>query len=209
MVGAGMIFEGLENEPDPLGPELRKRALVAASSQPLRVRRKGGCSRDSPGDPVNIPHDIGNRGVATRTDEELRPQVSGLIPPRPQVTEPARLNLSRWRHGFEPRCDYQINALLRYRFRSGLGPAGTPHRITLHRRLGEEGVAVRWLGVVGSLRLPSQPARNSSPTTAANIHFPTCLGGGRLGRPRPDLGPGWLGRSRCRGGGRMGRGVPG
>jgi hypothetical protein len=56
---------------------------------------------------VNIPHDIENRGVATGIDEELNQQVSDPFPPPPQVRELARLNLSRWRHGFEPRLDYK------------------------------------------------------------------------------------------------------
>jgi hypothetical protein len=50
---------------------------------------------------------IENRGVATGIDEEQNQQVSDPFPPPPQVTESARLNLSRWRHGFEPRWDYQ------------------------------------------------------------------------------------------------------
>jgi hypothetical protein len=32
--------------------------------------------------------------------------VNGLIPLPPQVTGSARLNLSRWRHGFKSRWDY-------------------------------------------------------------------------------------------------------
>ena len=47
-----------------------------------------------------------NRGVATGIDRELNPHVIGPITPPPQLTEPTRLNLSRWRHGFEPRWDY-------------------------------------------------------------------------------------------------------
>jgi hypothetical protein len=53
-------------------------------------------------DPVSIPHDIENRRVATRIDQERNPQVSGAFQRSPQVTGSARLNLSRWRHGFEP-----------------------------------------------------------------------------------------------------------
>jgi hypothetical protein len=33
-----------------------------------------------PGDPVNIPHDIENRGVTTGIDQELNPEVSSLFP---------------------------------------------------------------------------------------------------------------------------------
>jgi hypothetical protein len=72
-----------------------------------RARRKGGCSHHTRGYPVSIPHDIENRGVATGIDRELDPHVIGPIMPPPQLTEPTRLNLSRWRHGFEPRWDYE------------------------------------------------------------------------------------------------------
>jgi len=68
---------------------------------------QGGCSRRTPGNPVNIPHDIENRGVATGINQKLNPEVSGGIRPSPQVTKSVRLNLSRWRHGFEPRWDYE------------------------------------------------------------------------------------------------------
>jgi len=78
-------------------------------SEPLVLegRRKGGCSAPHAVDPVSIPHDIEKQGVTTGTDPEPNPQVNGLIPLLPQVTGSARLNLSRWRHGFEPRWDYQ------------------------------------------------------------------------------------------------------
>ena len=71
---------------------------------------EGGYGASSPGDPVNIPHDIEDQGVATGTDEELNQQVSDPFPPPPQVTETARVNLSRWRHEFEPRWDYKRKA---------------------------------------------------------------------------------------------------
>lgn len=61
-----------------------------------RARRKGGCSHHTRGYPVSIPHDIENRGVATGIDRELNPRVIGPIMPPPQLTEPTRLNLSRW-----------------------------------------------------------------------------------------------------------------
>ena len=79
------------------------------SARPRRPKTdaKGGCSLGHPFDPVTIPHDIENRGVATRIDQERNPQVSGAFQRSPQVTESARLNLSRWRHGFEPRWDYK------------------------------------------------------------------------------------------------------
>jgi hypothetical protein len=91
------------------------------------------------GDPVSIPHDIENRGVATGIDQELNPQLSVAFPPRPQVRGMARVNLSRWRHGFKSRWDYQrkppgqgtspesIRSLNRDS-NSGY-PANIPHRI--------------------------------------------------------------------------------
>ena len=48
---------------------------------------KGGCSPPTPGDPVSIPHDVENRGVATGINQQLNPQVSGPSRVPPQVTE--------------------------------------------------------------------------------------------------------------------------
>ncbi len=59
-----------------------------------------------PGDPEDIPHDDEERGAATTSNPEPKPQVSGHVRPEPQVTDSARTTLSRWRHGFEPRWDY-------------------------------------------------------------------------------------------------------
>ena len=56
---------------------------------------------------MSIPHDIEKRRVTTGTDPEPNPQVNSLISLPPQVTGSAQLNLSRWRHGFEPRWDYE------------------------------------------------------------------------------------------------------
>jgi len=95
-------------------------ALTAAASSEDRC--KGGCSLGHPFDPVSIPHDIENRRVATRVNQERNPQVSGDFHRSPQVTESARLNLSRWRHGFEPRWDYQEGR--RSGHLSGVGGAG-------------------------------------------------------------------------------------
>jgi hypothetical protein len=69
--------------------------------------RPTGCTLDAAGDPVSIPHDIEKRRVTTGTDPEPDPQVNGLIPLPPQVTGSARPNLSRWRHGFKSRWDYE------------------------------------------------------------------------------------------------------
>jgi hypothetical protein len=80
-------------------------ALSAAESSEDRCR--GGCKPRPPFCPVSISHDIENRAVATRIDQERSPQVSGACQRSPQVTESARLNLSRWRHGFKSRWDYK------------------------------------------------------------------------------------------------------
>jgi hypothetical protein len=57
------------------------------------------------GDLASIPHDVKYRGAATRSDQKPNPYVSGTPPPPPQIMGSARLNLSRWRNGFEPRWD--------------------------------------------------------------------------------------------------------
>src|SRR5215216_3116880 len=56
---------------------------------------------------------IENRGGATRIDQELNPPVSGTFQRPPQVTESARLNHSRWRHGFEPVGTTQVRGYIR------------------------------------------------------------------------------------------------
>ncbi len=61
----------------------------------------------TPGHPVSIPHDDENRGAVTGIDQEPDPQGSDTFLPPPQVTDSARSTLSRWRHGFEPRWDYE------------------------------------------------------------------------------------------------------
>ena len=58
-------------------------------------------------DPAQIPHDIENRPATTETNRELKQQVIHRFPPIPQVGDLARTTLSRWRHGFEPRWDYE------------------------------------------------------------------------------------------------------
>ena len=47
-------------------------------------RCRGGCSLGHPFDPVFIPHDSENRGVATRIDQERNPQVSGTFQRSPR-----------------------------------------------------------------------------------------------------------------------------
>jgi hypothetical protein len=102
------------------------------SARPRRPKTdaKGGCSLGHPFDPVTIPHDIENRGVATRIDQERNPQVSGAFQRSPQVTGSARLNLSRWRHGFEPRWDYPGQRPYSGATRT-CGPALAPRRTAL------------------------------------------------------------------------------
>jgi hypothetical protein len=63
---------------------------------------QGGDTLQHAVDPVSIPHDVGNQGVATGNDRKLNPQVCVPFPPPQLVTESARTTLSRWRHGFEP-----------------------------------------------------------------------------------------------------------
>jgi hypothetical protein len=50
---------------------------------------QGGCSPPRAIDPVNIPHDVENRRVATRFDQELNPQINGPSRVPPQVMESA------------------------------------------------------------------------------------------------------------------------
>ena len=60
---------------------------LAALIGPLRDQEKGGCIPPMPGDPVSIPHDIENRGVATGIDQVANPQVSDASLQPPQVAE--------------------------------------------------------------------------------------------------------------------------
>lgn len=75
----------------------------------LRYRRLASRWMQSPrlSDPVNIPHDDEERGVATGGNRQRKPQVSGHLRVPPQVARTAWTTLSRWRHGFESRWDYQ------------------------------------------------------------------------------------------------------
>ena len=112
-----------------------------------RARREDGCSLPTRGYPVSIPHDIENRGVATGIDWELNPHVRGLFPPPPQVTELARVNLSRWRHGFKSRWDYKqrprseaVSHLNRHSTRSFVphSSRGRPLHVTIEPADGRE-----------------------------------------------------------------------
>jgi hypothetical protein len=81
---------------------------MSSAAEEIRVPRpktdeEGGCSAPPPIDLVSIPHDIEKRGVTTGGDREPNRPVDGPLRAPMQVTEPAGLNLSRWRHGFEPR----------------------------------------------------------------------------------------------------------
>jgi hypothetical protein len=115
-----------------------------AQSQPL----------DGTQPPVNIPHDIENRGVATGIDQEKTPQLSSPSPPPPQVTESARLNLSRWRHGFEPRWDYKRNRRSERRHRSNesddCAEVGRPRRTRVVTPTADRRMATkRWRALSG------------------------------------------------------------
>jgi hypothetical protein len=91
---------------------------------------QGGDSPQHAVDPVSIPHDVGNRGVATGIDRKLHPQVSAPFRPPPQVTNSVRGTLSRWRHGFEPRWDYERRTLLGGVSQTGGPAAGLGHNDT-------------------------------------------------------------------------------
>ena len=67
---------------------------------------KGGDSPPHAVNPVSIPHEVENQGVATGIDRKLNPPVNAPIRAPPQVTDSTRTTLSRWRHGFESRWDY-------------------------------------------------------------------------------------------------------
>jgi hypothetical protein len=83
-----------------------KSTPVDPTSKMAVVSVQGGDTLQQAVDPVYIPHDIGNHGVATGNDRKLNPQVSIPFPPPALVTDSTRTTLSRWRHGFEPRWDY-------------------------------------------------------------------------------------------------------
>jgi len=96
--------------------------LRSPHGKAAEAERKGGCIPPTPGDPVSIPHDIENGGVTTGIDEDVNLQVSGPFLPPPQAVESTRSALSRWRHGFEPRWDYQEETRRRSsRLRPGQG----------------------------------------------------------------------------------------
>src|SRR6266540_3822106 len=54
-----------------------------------------------------IPRDNEKRGVPTQTDPEPKHEVSAPSRSPPLVRESAGFTLSRWRHGFKSRWDYQ------------------------------------------------------------------------------------------------------
>ena len=57
--------------------------------------------------PAFVPRTTGRRREMTRTAGASNPQVRNQIRPSPQVAKPVPRTLSRWRHGFEPRWDYE------------------------------------------------------------------------------------------------------
>jgi len=91
-------------------------------------------------------------GVATRIDQQLNPHVSGLFPPPPQVRVLARFNLSRWKHGFEPRLGLPRSEAMFGGYedkRPRIGPAAYtgPSRCPYGFPLGARARAVLHLGV--------------------------------------------------------------
>ena len=103
-------------------PATRFRLAGSAGWVRIVEDRTGACSHPSPRDPVNIPQDIENRPVATGIDQETESSGQRPFSGSPQVTGSARLNLSRWRHGFKSRWDYKGE------------PAGQPGCIRAQRR---------------------------------------------------------------------------
>src|SRR6266581_986775 len=82
-----------------------------------------GCSRRLVR-PAFVPRTTGRRQETSRTAGAANPQVKKQIRVSSQLARSAPRTLSRWRHGFEPRWDYQeprIDAL-------GTGADGRPPR---------------------------------------------------------------------------------
>jgi hypothetical protein len=69
----------------------------------------GGASR-----PAFVPRTTGRRQEMTGTAEASNQQVRKQIRPSPQVARSAPRTLSGWRHGFEPRWDYQVICTTEY-----------------------------------------------------------------------------------------------
>ena len=65
-----------------------------------------------PSRPAFVPRTTGRRQETTGTAGASNPQVRNQIRPSPQVANPAPRTRSRWRHGFEPRWDYQVRACI-------------------------------------------------------------------------------------------------
>jgi hypothetical protein len=65
--------------------------------------------------PAFVPRTTGRRQEMTGPAGASSPQVRNQIRPSPQVARSVPRTLSRWRHGFEPRWDYQGNQLQRLR----------------------------------------------------------------------------------------------
>jgi hypothetical protein len=78
--------------------------------QRLRARRHLAGSRVESPSASGIPC-LSRMTSKARGSDHNRPEPNSPVrdpfPPPPQVTDSARLNLSRWRHGFEPRWDYE------------------------------------------------------------------------------------------------------
>jgi hypothetical protein len=84
----------------PISPSCRRRSTGSSySDYAPRARARI--------DPALIPHEVEKRGVTTQTNPRTEAPRQSRFGPAPQVTELTRVTLSRWRHGFEPRWDYQ------------------------------------------------------------------------------------------------------
>jgi hypothetical protein len=91
------------------GPRRRRNPLSLAlqrSPSTQQDRGKVVSPQKDPSDPENIPHDDERGGVAT----ESNPAGQRVFSARTTGTKSARVTLSRWRHGFEPRRDYKRKA---------------------------------------------------------------------------------------------------
>jgi hypothetical protein len=73
-------------------------------------KAQGWLHRPTRCNPESIPHDIENRGVTTGTDVEPESARQGHFSGSAAGHGIGPLNLSRWRHGFEPRWDYKRKA---------------------------------------------------------------------------------------------------
>src|SRR5437764_4626727 len=84
--------------------------LNERSGATTELRQLAGCAEQdgqAPTHPATIPQRSGNARDLPGTPATLNPKVSARFGMFPQVAELARPTLSRWRHGFKSRSDYQ------------------------------------------------------------------------------------------------------